>query len=77
MCCSEQSGVIADPPSCPPITVTTTAPAGTPPGWQLPGWGPHELEFPTCPFGPNASKVVNSHTELTQTAVVSYLWPPL
>jgi hypothetical protein len=60
------------PPSCPPITVTVTAPAGTPTGWQKP-W--HITEDPTCVFGPSASIVKSVTGELTSTTTIQYAWP--
>eukprot|EP00662_Eupelagonemidae_sp_cell21_P021054 gene21054-55236_t len=62
------------PPSCPPLTVTTTAPAGTSGGWAHP-WA--LTEDPTCPFGPNASTATETHNDTVQVATIHYRWPAM
>eukprot|EP01079_Euglenida_sp_SAG-EU17-18_P009853 gene9853-1776_t len=51
------------PPSCPPITVTVSAPSGTQNGWAH-SW--HLTEDPTCPFGPKSSTATEHHNASTQ-----------
>jgi hypothetical protein len=61
------------PETCPEITVTVTAPAGTAGGWQEP-WG--ITEDPTCAFGPTASTVESkAPSPLTSVTKINYQWP--
>ena len=63
------------PAHCPEITVTVTAPLGTPNGWQQP-WKIDE--DPSCVFGPSASTVESkAPSPLTSVTKINYKWPAL